>query len=394
MTTGVTEFGSETSPSYYRKTWSGTNGKLNNGSVVWNPYTMSLRRASQMPGNGYPPLNEPLFMGVVWGPHNVAWGPNDTLDLLNDLGGKVRGHSFNLGVALGQSHQTLNLVLTNLRRITSAVRSLKRGRVDLALRALGVPPRQTKKRAKQRTRRTKGRKELVGYIDGQPVYSFKGKTIALKPTDNSNLLASRELVSKDISAMWLEIQYGVKPLLQDVFEAMKAYERHTAGPRKSRFTVRKRIEWPTYVSDPLVNSYARWTVHSQTKRQIIAELTEVLTEPRSLGLLDPASVAWELTPLSFVADWFIPIGSYLEALNVIPMLTGRFLVSDLTTSQTSGTGLKTPYAGATCSAETVTVTRTPSSSIVVPLPQFKPLNQALSVGHIKNAIALLHQVSS
>lgn len=394
MTTGVTEFGSETSSSYYRKTWSGTDGKMNNGTIVWNPYNMSLKKAFSTPGSGYPPLYDPLYMGVVWGPQNVAWGPNDTLDLINELGSKVRGHSFNLGVALGESHQTLNLVLTNLRRITSAISSLKKGRVDLALRALGVPPKPTKKRAKQRTRRTKGRKEFVGYVDGQPVYSYQGETIALKRTSNSNTLASRELVSKDISAMWLEIQYGVKPLLSDIFEAMKAYERHTAGPRKSRFTVRKRIEWPIYESNPAVNTYAKWTIHSQTKRQIIAELTEVISEPRSLGLLDPASVAWELTPLSFVADWFIPIGSYLEALNVIPMLTGRFLVSDLTTSTTSGTGLKTPYLGATCSAETVTITRTPSTSISVPFPQFKPLNQALSVGHIKNAIALLHQVSS
>lgn len=366
MTTGVTEFGSETSSSYYRKTWSGTNGKMNNGTTVWNPYTMSLKKAFSTPGSGYPPLYDPLYMGVVWGPQNVAWGPNDTLDLINELGSKVRGHSFNLGVALGESHQTLNLVLTNLRRIISAVSSLKKGRVDLALRALGVPPRQTKKRAMNRTGQSR----------------------------SNNLLANRELVSKDISAMWLEIQYGVKPLLKDIFEAMKAYERHTAGPRKSRFTVRKRIEWPVYESNPAVNTYAKWTIHSQTKRQIIAELTEVISEPRSLGLLDPASVALELTPLSFVADWFIPISSYLEALNVIPMLTGRFLVSDLTTSTTSGTGLKTPYLGATCSAETVTITRTPSTSISVPFPQFKPLNQALTVGHIKNAIALLHQVSS
>lgn len=34
--------------------------------------------------------------------------------------------------------------------------------------------------------------------------------------------------------------------------------------------------------------------------------------PGRFGLLNPLSVAWELMPLSFVADWFLPIGSYLS----------------------------------------------------------------------------------
>jgi len=33
-----------------------------------------------------------------------------------------------------------------------------------------------------------------------------------------------------------------------------------------------------------------------------------------MGLINPAEVAWELTPWSFVVDWFIPVGNFLEAL--------------------------------------------------------------------------------
>jgi hypothetical protein len=33
----------------------------------------------------------------------------------------------------------------------------------------------------------------------------------------------------------------------------------------------------------------------------------------SLGLLNPLQVAWELVPFSFVVDWILPIGSFLEA---------------------------------------------------------------------------------
>jgi hypothetical protein len=32
------------------------------------------------------------------------------------------------------------------------------------------------------------------------------------------------------------------------------------------------------------------------------------------GFTNPINLLWELIPFSFVADWFLPIGSYLEAL--------------------------------------------------------------------------------
>jgi hypothetical protein len=35
-----------------------------------------------------------------------------------------------------------------------------------------------------------------------------------------------------------------------------------------------------------------------------------------LGLTNPLSAAWNLATLSFVVDWFIPIGDYLDALDV------------------------------------------------------------------------------
>jgi len=39
----------------------------------------------------------------------------------------------------------------------------------------------------------------------------------------------------------------------------------------------------------------------------------LLTKLAGWSSLNPISIAWELTPYSFVADWFIDIGSYLRA---------------------------------------------------------------------------------
>lgn len=39
-----------------------------------------------------------------------------------------------------------------------------------------------------------------------------------------------------------------------------------------------------------------------------------LASLNSLGLVNPLSLAWELLPMSFVVDWFIPIGGFLRQL--------------------------------------------------------------------------------
>ena len=44
----------------------------------------------------------------------------------------------------------------------------------------------------------------------------------------------------------------------------------------------------------------------------------VISSPNSLkanqlGLVNPASVAWELIPFSFLVDWFLPVGKFLES---------------------------------------------------------------------------------
>lgn len=40
-----------------------------------------------------------------------------------------------------------------------------------------------------------------------------------------------------------------------------------------------------------------------------------LDMPARFGLVNPLEVAWELLPFSFVADWFLPIGGYLNAMD-------------------------------------------------------------------------------
>jgi len=287
----------------FYKTWSGGDGKVTtfagHPATKWNNYTMSLLswsvanlkwRMHSMYNETYPsngrrlPWTYEYNDGFGFQSH-YDWTSNDQLKLLEKLLMKVKSHDFNLGVNLGQMHQTVDLLATNLRKLGMAALLLKRGHFADAARQLGAKPRGTR----------------------------------LKTTD--------------ISGRWLEMQYGWLPLLGDSFEAAKAFEAISEGPRSQIFKVSRKVKGvgngsqsPSYRDIPY-----EWSV----RRQIIYEASEEMGFARQLGLLDPLSVAWELTPWSFLIDWFIPIGSYLDLVNAIPTLKGRFLTTEVKQWKTS-----------------------------------------------------------
>jgi hypothetical protein len=134
----------------------------------------------------------------------------------------------------------------------------------------------------------------------------------------------------------------------------------------------------------------------------IYELYEEMSFERNLGLTDPLSVAWELIPYSFVVDWFVPIGTYLDNLNAIPKLIGRFLTIQTRRQRgidTENAKLKLPlFIGGIPVVKQVGAfprdthrvtdeTRTFSTSLSPPLPSFD-LRGAIHGRRIWNAISL------
>lgn len=350
------------------------------------------------------------------------WGANDDIKLLNKLQAQVRGHKFNLGIAVGEGARTVALAKHTVTRFYHAIRALKKGRIDLALRALGVSPAIQGKRIKKAFILTameermpddfnikikKGLKNLrdINSFDfGKqrklkagagwrelPDGSFKAdhwRKIPVGPGGRP-LRGGEQLTTKDISSMWLEVQYGWKPLLSDVYEAGEAYSSITDKARTTKFKVSARKNYA--VSTNIGTTYSRVGTGFRAK-SIECRLTEVMSAPRSLGLANPASVAWELLPFSFVVDWFIPIGPYLDALSQIPNLTGTFLSTNVLKQEMFVTRLVTPAKGSKASAKLCTVNRTVSTNLVVPRCEFVAFPDAMSPTHIGSALALLHKV--
>jgi hypothetical protein len=129
------------------------------------------------------------------------------------------------------------------------------------------------------------------------------------------------------SDWWLEYHFGWQPLLADIhggIEQVKEGFRHKAQVFSVSRTVTESSSGPGYIPGPLVYSKIKVTGQSflSTRVKIYARVSDsTLANISSLGLINPAQVAWELVPYSFVVDWFLPVGSFLEALTDTAGLT-------------------------------------------------------------------------
>lgn len=151
---------------------------------------------------------------------------------------------------------------------------------------------------------------------------------------------------------WLELQYGWKPLLSDVYNATDALSSRT-DPKDWRVTVKgvARDSSESYFQDPPSGQgFAhRGFVHESVFQGCFVRLDYFPDNPflialTSLGLTNPLAIAWELTRLSFVVDWALPIGDWLSSLDAslgYTFVSGSR--SELTRSTRSWDG--NPYLG-------------------------------------------------
>lgn len=181
---------------------------------------------------------------------------------------KLKDEKVNVGVSLGERKEVAGMFRDNLLRVANAYRSARKGDFKRASRQLG-------------------------------------------------------LTWKDVPNKWLELQYGWKPLLSDIHtavEALNAKDRedptrtwlHVIG--KASDTQRSKIDGGTAYSGVLTRSHDQHRFEAKVRFDYKPK--ENMGLQRSLmqwGISNPAQIAWELIPFSFVVDWAIPIGDYISA---------------------------------------------------------------------------------
>jgi len=210
--------------------------------------------------------------------------------------------------------------------------------------------------------------------------------------------------SKDIPKDWLELQYGWKPLLSDVHGACQAIENKDRDGDAYRATVHGRVS--SQISDSFIKTsdyssaiYANCKVEGNHRCH--CRLDYVLENPllatlAQMGVTNPVEIVWERVPYSFVVDWFLPVGNYINLWDAD--LGWRFIggsVGKLSKFKVSGPIVlnqdREPYWALQSSGhyvenghnfERVVFSSSPSPR----LPSFK---QPLTSGHIANAMSLL-----
>lgn len=131
-------------------------------------------------------------------------------------------------------------------------------------------------------------------------------------------------VPKRIAEQYLAYVYGFKPLMEDVYGISELLKEHGKAPMlmHANAKARRRFMTGAYAYTNIsADSNERWdngAWDSLTRTIVWCKPNpqyQFLRCLNQLGLLNPASLVWELVPYSFVVDWLLPIGPVLTAMS-------------------------------------------------------------------------------
>lgn len=161
-----------------------------------------------------------------------------------------------------------------------------------------------------------------------------------------------------MTGKWLEYRYGWTPLVLSIYDAFDQLHREydnkiitvkTRSGHSDTETVRVTNAFTpsNFVASPAVGASTEVWQHSHSHR---CEYFIRFAPPPGQQIwnwtsLNPASIAWELTPLSFVADWLFTISQYLELMENT-VIYSRFFLDGYRTDTYKATVFrdKTEYA--------------------------------------------------
>lgn len=208
----------------------------------------------------------------------------------NNLLNKVKGMKVNVAQTFAERQQVYNLVGDTAKTLANAFTRLRRRDLNGFLRELGIinPP------------------KLQGSRFG---YSSRTEKSKGSLADPFNYAANK----------WAEYRWGWMPLYQDLYNSLELLQ----GPykRKRRVTTTKEIKneststlltglgnaWPLTIKDGfLLNG------KGSCRFEVGYPVSSALS---AFGLTNPALLAWEVLPYSFVVDSFLNIGNWLSTMD-------------------------------------------------------------------------------
>lgn len=290
--------------------------------------------------------------------------PGVTAELENQLIGRLRtrlsGSSFNTPVFLAEGRESLDMIFNGARFLSKALSRASRG-------------------------------NFIGALDAFREYGIRNRM-----TRNQTWAHKAQGKVGDVAASYLMWNWGIKPLYEDVIAGAEALAHYTEMPFVNR--VRVSVPLPSFVSKS-TNAYTIFGgAEVFARRYLTAYLTEV--DVRKLTGLDgwgAMQALWEVTPYSWLADYFFPIGDFLEGRGLAGALKGTFVYTTFTKFKTEVSGGRAKTAtcgffphtsGCTDRRSEVRLVRTVSTALQVPLPRIVPLSEAFSWKRAANVVSV------
>lgn len=129
--------------------------------------------------------------------------------------------------------------------------------------------------------------------------------------------------TKDAADFWIELQFGWLPLMNDIHSGVNLVNKGLENPKSTLSVVRRLQQGLPFSEWTGTNEPYGWTKRSV--KMDAKALVEVryrfrvsdpfLHELVTLGVDNPAYVAWVALPWSFLVDWLLPVGDWLQALS-------------------------------------------------------------------------------
>lgn len=258
--------------------WKPNNTYLHQKEVAGMPNGITHLRVYWIPTGDYSDYDGPVPISDEWSDIRYLEPSQAERTAIYDALGrklreKIKGQKVNLGNFIAERQQAIDLFAQTARRLAKAVTALRKKQFKKAFKALACTP-------------------------------------------------SKEVnASKSLARNWLELQYGWVPLLDDCYgaaeELERAFERQKKKPHIFKVTAKR--AWSASDKYASVN-----VIGAQAKRDAIMNFTrwcyytvdyESSQFLGRVGLTNPLDIAWEATPFSFVVDWFLPVGRFLNTLD-------------------------------------------------------------------------------
>jgi hypothetical protein len=226
------------------------------------------------------------------------------------------GINGNLAQDIAQVGQMTRMVGDSIHRIVASIHNVKRGHLKAAAESLMTP-----------TTASRG----LGYRVSGEFGRKKKSSRSVLPVDlRTDMTISRvdldlgRVVSpaKSVAENWLALQYGWKPLLSDIHGAIKSVADFMSDPGEDAIRAvkasAKKVDKQKVEQGVMSHHYQKTgmmeiTSYSYCKigyrYRVASALKTFLSQT---GFTNPINLAWEVLPYSFVADWFLPIGPYLD----------------------------------------------------------------------------------